>query len=395
MMRNVRYIFNELMVETQDRGEHATGLSSFKRDGSFELYKAPKNADRMTTNDEEYLKIVNNFNSEETSVVIAHTRYYTKGKPENNNNNHPFHIGNVVGLHNGTVKNDDELFTEYKFDRVGEVDSEIIYQLINHYNNDNITFKGLQKALEDTRLKGLFALAFVHQNDPSTLHLVKQEKPMSIAIWKEAGIVIFNSIDEYIEKAFRKLERLGNTFGFDGKQTVEMVSVKDDTYFTVSANATDFEGAIGEIHRIFLESSTVFTSYGKYGTTTYSSGGCGTTGSSSNLPSTTSIGSTDTTKKVKATDSVGNVFYGEIDKTTGEVIILTEEQYNEEDLGDEMDFMNHNSDDGLPLDLMDTEHCVECNYALTESEKEREFNVGMHQKICDYCADQTMRSIHM
>jgi amidophosphoribosyltransferase len=369
LMAKVRYVFDELMVETQDRGEHATGLASFKRDGSYEFHKKDINADTMTTEDEKYREIISNFDPNESSVVIAHTRYLTKGKAENNNNNHPFDIGNIVGLHNGSAKNDDTLFKKYEshFKRVGEVDSEIVFQLINHYNKEDITLKGLTSALEDTKLRGLFALAFVHKNNTNLLHLIKQDKPMHLAYWKEAGVIIFNSIDEYIEKAFRKLERVGNSLGVsNAKQTVEILKVTPDRYFTVNAEATTAEEAISEEIRFYIETSAY----------TY-------TNSYSSSKSTTSTTSSSTYKSkyqsVTAKDSKGLVLQGEIDTVTGEVVIWSD------DITD--------ADDGSGL-LEDQETCLECHNWLTEEDSMASFNASNpeDEKVCSECYNEIMES---
>jgi glucosamine 6-phosphate synthetase-like amidotransferase/phosphosugar isomerase protein len=374
MMAKIRYVFSEIMIETQDRGEHATGLAHFYRDGRYDFHKKDINAEKMTTEDEQYLSIISNFDSENTSAIIAHTRYLTKGKASNNNNNHPFDIGNVVGLHNGSVKNDDDLFKKYenKFKRVGEVDSEVIYQLINHYNKQNITFSGLKSALEDTKIRGLFALAFVHKNQPNLVHLVKQEKPMDIAYWKEAGVVIFNSVDTYIKNAFRRLERVGLALGVGNtKQTVEYVTVKNDTYFTLDSNATTLELAISEPTRIYLETSS------KTYTGTDWSGGTTTSWRSAKS-------NTTSTKEVTAKDSKGLVLTGEIDTITGEVIIYSEDISSADDGSGLLD------EEGIEV-----EECVECGEWMDEEEIQTGFNLHnpTGEKVCRQCYEDTMNSM--
>jgi glucosamine 6-phosphate synthetase-like amidotransferase/phosphosugar isomerase protein len=372
MMAKVRFIFDELMVETMDRGEHATGLASFKRDGSYEFHKKNINADKMTTEDEKYREIVANFDGEDTSVVIAHTRYMTQGTATNMDNNHPFDIGNIVGLHNGSAKNDNILFNEYKdkFTRIGQVDSEIVFQLINHYNQDDITLKGLTSALEDTKLRGLFALAFVHKNNPNMLHLVKQEKPMYIAYWKEAGIVIFNSIDDYIIKAFRKLERIGFSFGLkDTKQSVEIKKVTDDRYFTVNADAETVADAISDEVRLYIESSSY--TYYKSGVTT-------TTTTTNKTTKATVEGKRE---KVTATDSKGLVLQGEIDTATGEVIIWSNDDIND-------------ADDGSGLNDVEELSCFECNELITETDIDASYNRDnpKDECICFDCYTEIMNT---
>ena len=45
--------------------------------------------------------------------LLVHVRDYTKGHPRVLANNHPIRHGAVVGIHNGTIANDDELFAAH------------------------------------------------------------------------------------------------------------------------------------------------------------------------------------------------------------------------------------------------------------------------------------------
>jgi glucosamine 6-phosphate synthetase-like amidotransferase/phosphosugar isomerase protein len=68
----------------------------------------------------------------DTSQLLVHVRDYTKGHPSLAANNHPIRHGGVVGIHNGIIVNDDELFARDGIQRaVAEmtVDSEIIFAL--------------------------------------------------------------------------------------------------------------------------------------------------------------------------------------------------------------------------------------------------------------------------
>src|SRR5437764_3275226 len=68
----------------------------------------------------------------ESTQVLVHVRDYTKGHPSLHANNHPIRHGNVVGIHNGIIVNDDELFVRNGIARAEAgmtVDSEIIFAL--------------------------------------------------------------------------------------------------------------------------------------------------------------------------------------------------------------------------------------------------------------------------
>jgi len=66
-------------------------------------------------------------------TAIVHTRYATQGSPKDNDNNHPIDVNGVLGVHNGHINNDDELFkkvTGYK--RKGTVDSEAAFAYLRY-----------------------------------------------------------------------------------------------------------------------------------------------------------------------------------------------------------------------------------------------------------------------
>ncbi len=69
---------------------------------------------------------------ESATEVLVHVRDYTKGHPTIAANNHPIRHGSVVGVHNGIIVNDDELFEQLGIARAEPdmtVDSEIIFAL--------------------------------------------------------------------------------------------------------------------------------------------------------------------------------------------------------------------------------------------------------------------------
>jgi glucosamine 6-phosphate synthetase-like amidotransferase/phosphosugar isomerase protein len=69
---------------------------------------------------------------EEATKLLVHVRDFTKGHPSLEANNHPIRHGSVVGIHNGIIKNDDELFEQHRIERAHRemtVDSEIIFAL--------------------------------------------------------------------------------------------------------------------------------------------------------------------------------------------------------------------------------------------------------------------------
>jgi hypothetical protein len=136
---------NELLRGIEARGKDATGIVAVNGRGPV-LQKADTAAWNFTNWRRKLPR--------GTRTVLCHTRWATQGKPEINDNNHPVVRGSTYVTHNGHIGNDDDLFAEYGFERIAQVDTEIIPALLDHY--------GLDKAhLALQRLDGNAAIAAV------------------------------------------------------------------------------------------------------------------------------------------------------------------------------------------------------------------------------------------
>ncbi len=102
-----------------------------------------------------------------STQVLVHVRDYTKGHPKIEANNHPIRHGSVVGIHNGIIVNDEEIFARYGFERAQPdmtVDSEAIFALAEHS-------AGSPEALEE--LHGAMATAWLDERNASTLFIAR------------------------------------------------------------------------------------------------------------------------------------------------------------------------------------------------------------------------------
>src|ERR1700753_390206 len=114
-----------LLAGLAERGQDATGYAFHGDDGAVEVHK-----DSVP---------LASFILELTlpgvpRTTIMHVRDFTKGRPGLNDNNHPIRYGGVVGVHNGHLINDDELFERRGKERSTPditVDSEAIMMLVD------------------------------------------------------------------------------------------------------------------------------------------------------------------------------------------------------------------------------------------------------------------------
>lgn len=160
-----------LLTQIQSRGRDATGAAWVNKSDpktkktSITVSKAPVPASRF----EQYLGQM----GKGTRRAILHTRWATKGSPQNNLNNHPIVSGKIVGVHNGVLTNDDAVFNYLAEERKAQVDSEAAFALLNRTVYEPIEVLA--------SLQGRAALAWLDARDKRDLHLARvSESPLAI-----------------------------------------------------------------------------------------------------------------------------------------------------------------------------------------------------------------------
>jgi glucosamine 6-phosphate synthetase-like amidotransferase/phosphosugar isomerase protein len=139
---------------------------------------------------------------ERTGEALVHVRDFTKGHPTILANNHPIRHGRVVGIHNGIIANDDELFARHRLTREKPemtVDSEAIFALVDAFGTSAETLG---------ELVGAMAAGWLDEREPGVLHLARgMGRPLWIARGRHE--VLFASTRTALEVAEHAL---GTTF---------------------------------------------------------------------------------------------------------------------------------------------------------------------------------------
>jgi glucosamine 6-phosphate synthetase-like amidotransferase/phosphosugar isomerase protein len=147
-----------LLAGIAERGADAVGLAYRTRDGALTMRKQRSGASAVL----ERITI-----PADASQVLLHVRDYTKGHPRIAANNHPVRHGTVIGVHNGTILNDDELLAGHGLDRADPemtVDSEVIFAVAELTGSD-------ARAFEEFR--GSMAAAWLDERRPELLYLAR------------------------------------------------------------------------------------------------------------------------------------------------------------------------------------------------------------------------------
>jgi glucosamine 6-phosphate synthetase-like amidotransferase/phosphosugar isomerase protein len=147
-----------LLAAIAERGADAVGYAHRSPTGAIAVHKQRTGASAVL----ERIAI-----PADARQVLLHVRDYTKGHPRISANNHPVRHGTVVGIHNGTILNDDELMARHGFRRAERdmtVDSEVIFALAEATGSGAHGF-------EDFR--GSMAAAWMDEREPDLLYLAR------------------------------------------------------------------------------------------------------------------------------------------------------------------------------------------------------------------------------
>lgn len=209
--------FNNIMLKADSRGGSACGVAVCSP-GHVHLYKDKVRAGSFLNlqGTKDVLNNISLFGDDPTCVILGHCRLRTKGTQDKPVNNHPIVSGNIIGIHNGHISNDESLWVQYStlLSRRGEVDSEVIFALIDHYQATGFSSQNaVKKAAND--LVGGYACAYIDRRKPHILNLFKNGNPIDVAEFENTGVVMFASDRRFIEDA------VGNRFGVARYRTLE------------------------------------------------------------------------------------------------------------------------------------------------------------------------------
>jgi glucosamine--fructose-6-phosphate aminotransferase (isomerizing) len=171
-----------LLAGIAERGADAVGFA-YRSELAVTIHKQRSGASALV----EHI-----FVPAEATQLLVHVRDYTKGHPSLVANNHPIRHGAVVGVHNGVIVNDDELFSALEIERAEPemtVDSEIIFALAEQSRGRT------GRALE--RLVGSMATAWLDEGRPELLLARGMGRPLWIGTI--AGALFFASTRHALE----------------------------------------------------------------------------------------------------------------------------------------------------------------------------------------------------
>jgi glucosamine 6-phosphate synthetase-like amidotransferase/phosphosugar isomerase protein len=147
-----------LLAGIAERGADAVGYAHRSPGGSAVVHKRRAGASALLGE----LAI-----PQEATEVLVHVRDYTKGHPTIDANNHPVRHREVVGIHNGIIVNDEEIFAANGFERAApemSVDTEAIFALAAEFGSRGETLE---------QLRGSMAAAWMDERQPGVVYAAR------------------------------------------------------------------------------------------------------------------------------------------------------------------------------------------------------------------------------
>lgn len=174
-----RKSFTELLHIDVFRGKDSTGVAAIGRN-SWKVHKTVGTPQDLF----ERVGAKDGIESLSNICLIGHNRYATVGGV-NRGNAHPFEFENLVGVHNGTLRNK-EVLEDYK--DFG-TDSEALY-----YNIDK---NGLKETM--SKVIGAYTLVWFDKRTNTINFLRNQERPLAIALSEDKKFLFWASEKDMLE----------------------------------------------------------------------------------------------------------------------------------------------------------------------------------------------------
>lgn len=224
-LSELRATVNDLFRLSESRGKEAAGVAMLAGD-EIRIYKEAVRA-RTLVRRPEYRGLFaelergaasgNGHAAGRPLAIIGHSRLVTTGLQDNRLNNQPVINSGVVGIHNGIVVNDEDLWRAHPdLPRHGRVDSEVIAGLIRkHLKEAGDLVAAAQATFREIRGAASIAVLF---EDLDALLLATNTGSLYIATRPRQDAIVFAS-EEYILRTLLSRRRLGrDTRGFEVSQ---------------------------------------------------------------------------------------------------------------------------------------------------------------------------------
>ena len=190
---------------SESRGKEASGIA-VRVGQSIYVLKEPVAASQLIRS-EDYRRIFSQTikkegytdrNLEAPFAVLGHSRLVTNGQSEINSNNQPVTKDGAVGVHNGIIVNDADLWNSFpSLEKKYDVDTEVFLSLLQRFHKNNSTLEDAAE-LTFSKIQGSASVAVLFDDLDSVL-LATNTGSLYTCPSRDGGSLIFAS-ERYILK---------------------------------------------------------------------------------------------------------------------------------------------------------------------------------------------------
>lgn len=211
-MDGIGELFTRILVRSERRGPYATGVALVNSGGDYCVSKAPIPAGEFVSSNG-YRQVLSRLDGE-TTLLMGHTRWPTRGSHLDNANNHPLvsecdldtasggrsRKGACLLTHNGHIGNANLLFRALGLRCETQVDSEILLRLAErNLMRDGLDLGGLADDLSLCR--GRLSCVIAATNNPTEIVLVKGNQPLEFRYSRHHQVLLYASEAEFLDDA--------------------------------------------------------------------------------------------------------------------------------------------------------------------------------------------------
>jgi len=203
----INNIVKSLYLQSETRGKEASGMIALGEHGLHygKSAMAPSQLVRSSEFNQALQRRLTEFEQGKVPCFawIGHSRLVTNGLQENNLNNQPVVSGKLVGVHNGIVVNDKDLWEKYPgLARQGEVDTEGVLATLQGIASSTNDMQSLLKTFFDD-IYGTASVAVLSATGDAAL-LATNCGSLYYAVGADPKIVIFASERFILESVLAK-----------------------------------------------------------------------------------------------------------------------------------------------------------------------------------------------
>jgi len=182
--------FTRLLLLSEHRGPHATGVAWVKRDGTMQVIKEPLPA-RQFVQTGTYIDWLLGVDRQ-VSYLMGHTRWPSRGHVGNPAENHPIVTPPVLVTHNGTILEHRQHYTRLRLQHSTQVDSELLARIAQHHAGT--AGIDIEPFLTDLiPIDGSISLALVATTHPEEVILLKGNMPLEVRIHTRTRALLYAS----------------------------------------------------------------------------------------------------------------------------------------------------------------------------------------------------------